>query len=90
MPGDAEYNAVAGWLHPELGRRNLRMEAMTWLAWVTQAADSFKELGRKIQALVNIAVDGAGENVWEQQAVQTFLQAISGTLSWEILQAVNL
>lgn len=73
----ADYADMTARLHAELAPRDRRTEAMTLLA-------TFRELGRKIRALVDIAMEGVGEDVLEQQAIQTFLRAIPATLSLEV------
>lgn len=89
VPDDAEYGDIAERLHAEFGLRNRRTEAMTQSACVTQEVNSFGQLGTKICALVEIALEGAREDVKEQQAIQTFLHSIPDTLSHEVLEGGN-
>lgn len=71
---DGQYSDVAARLSAEFDPINFWMESMTRLICVTRGTHSFQ---------VDIVLEGAGEDVWEQQVIQTFLLVIPATLSWE-------
>lgn len=86
---DATYDTIIAWLRAEFDPCNRWTEIMTRLACVTQRTDDFRELGPKIRALADVAMEVAEQVMIEQQTGQTFLQAILAALSREVHKQVE-